>query len=168
MRRILVTAFAIALIVGPGVPTLADQGTRCTFDFEISFSPGLSMNPTTGTHGGTGPLTCDGVVNGAQPTGSGTLTDDGRCGTKDPDTCSGSEGDGTDTIKIPTANGLQTVVSHYTYTAGDRVPTKGGMGAGSFTGSHFTGTFEFTVLEGDCVTKPVTKVRVFGEGILKA
>jgi|SRR5688572_22351329 hypothetical protein len=168
MRRILVTAFAIALIVGPGVPTLADQGTRCTFDFEISFSPGLSMNPTTGTHGGTGPLTCDGVVNGAQPTGSGTLTDDGRYGTKDPDTCSGSEGDGTDTIKIPTANGLQTVVSHYTYTAGDRVPTKGGMGAGSFTGSHFTGTFEFTVLEGDCVTKPVTKVRVFGEGILKA
>ena len=167
MRRILVTAFTIALVLGPGVPTLADQGTRCTFDFEISFSPGLSMSPTTGTHGGTGPLTCDGVVNGAQPTGSGTLTDDGRYGTKDPDTCSGSEGDGTDTIKMPTANGLQTVISHYTYTAGDRVPTKGGMGAGSFTGSHFSGTFEFTVLEGDCVTKPVTKVRVFGEGILR-
>jgi hypothetical protein len=87
----LVTAFTIALVLGPGVPTLADQGTRCTFDFEISFSPGLSMTPTTGTHGGTGPLTCDGVVNGEQPTGSGTLTDDGRYGTKDPDTCSGSE-----------------------------------------------------------------------------
>ena len=33
-------------------------------------------------------------------------------------------------------------------------------------GDKFTGTFEFTVLEGDCVSKPVTKVRVFGEGIL--
>jgi hypothetical protein len=167
MRRLLVTAFTIALVFGPGLPAgQAEQGTNCTFDFEISFSPGLSMTPSTGTHGGTGPINCDGLVNGQQPTGDGTLTDDGRYGTKDPDTCSGSEGDGSDTIKIPTANGVETVVSQYTYTAGDRVPTKGGVGAGSFKGTRFTGTFEFTVLEGDCVNEPVTKVRVFGEGVL--
>lgn len=167
MRRLLVPAFTLALIFGPGLPVAqAEQGTRCTFDFEISLSPGLSMNPSTGTHGGTGPIECDGLVNGQQPTGGGTLTDDGRYGTKDPDTCSGSEGDGTDTLKIPTANGIETVLSRYTYTAGDRIPTKGGVAAGSFTGDKFTGTFEFTVLEGDCVSKPVTRVRVVGEGIL--
>lgn len=167
MRRLLVTAFTIALVCGPGIPAgQAEQGTNCTFDFEMSLSPGLSMNPSTGTHGGTGPINCDGLVNGQQPTGAGTVTDDGPYGTKDPDTCSGSEGYGTDTIKIPTANGIETVLSEYTYTAGDRVPTKGGVGAGSFKGTRFTGTFEFTVLEGDCVNKPVTKIRVFGDGVL--
>ena len=168
MRRLLpVTAFTLALLFAPGVPVQAEQGTRCTFDWEATLSPGLSMTPTTGTHGGTGPLTCHGPVEGQQPTGSGTVTDDGRYGTKDPDSCaSGSEGDGTDTLKIPTAAGIVTVVSKFTYTAGDRVPTKGGMVAGSFTGSRFTGTFELTPLEGDCISKPVTKVRVIGEGIL--
>jgi hypothetical protein len=32
--------------------------------------------------------------------------------------------------------------------------------------ARFTGTFEFTPLEGDCISKPVTRVRVFGEGTL--
>jgi hypothetical protein len=105
---------------------------------------------------------------GQRPAADGRRDDHRRRALRDEgsDTCSGSEGDGTDTIKIPTANGIETVLSHYTYTAGDRIPTKGGMAAGSFTGDKFTGTFEFTVLEGDCVSKPVTKVRVFGEGIL--
>lgn len=167
MRRILLTALTLVLVLGPAAPVQGDQGTHCTFDFELTLTPGLSMTPTTGSHGGTGPILCDGLVNGQQPTGGGTLTDDGRYGTKDPDTCSGSEGDGTDTLQIPTAAGIQTVVSRYTYIAGDRLPTKGGVAAGSFKGSHFTGTFEFTPLEGDCVTAPVTRVRVFGEGILR-
>lgn len=166
MRRLLVTAFTLSLMFVPGVPVEAQPGTRCTFDFELTLSPGLSMSPTTGSHSGTGPITCDGLVNGQQPTGNGTLTDDGRYGTKDPDTCSGSEGDGTDTIEVPTAAGIETVISRYTYTAGDRVPTQGGLAAGSFKGTRFTGTFEFTPLEGDCVTAPVTKVRLFGEGVL--
>jgi len=168
VRRLFpVTALSIALLCTPAVPVQAEQGTRCTFEFEAYLTPGFSITPTTGTHDGTGPVTCQGVVDGQQPTGTGTLSDDGRYGTKDPDSCiSGSEGDGTDTLKVPTAAGVVTVVSTFTYTAGDRPPTHGGVVAGSFTGTHFTGTFEFTVLEGDCVSKPVTRVRVFGEGML--
>jgi hypothetical protein len=166
-RLVPVAAFTLALVCAPGVSVRAEQGTHCTFEFEVNLSPGFSMTPTTGTHGGTGPITCHGPVNGHQPTGSGTLTDDGRYGTRDPDTCaSGSEGDGTDTVEIPTAAGIVTLVSNFTYTAGDRVPTHGGMVAGSFTGSRFTGTIELTPLEGDCISKPVTKLRVSGEGIL--
>lgn len=166
MRRSLSTVIAFALAFGVAAPIQAAEGTRCTFDFVISFSPGISMSPTTGTHTGTGPVTCDGLVNGQQPTGAGTLSDDGRYGTKDPDTCSGGEGDGFDTIKLPTAGGTETIISEYTYTNGDSVPTHGGLGAGQFKGTHFTGTFEFTPLEGDCITAPVTKARVFGEGVL--
>jgi hypothetical protein len=49
---------------------------------------------------------------------------------------------------------------------GGRFPTHGGVGAGEFKGSRFSGTFEFTPTQGDCITAPVTKAKVFGEGIL--
>lgn len=44
--------------------------------------------------------------------------------------------------------------------------TKGGVVSGTFTGDRFSGTFEFTPMEGDCFTSPITKVHVTGEGVL--
>lgn len=170
MRRSLVAVIAVIVALGGTGPSHAevDAGTRCTFEFEINLSPGFSMEPTSGTHQGTGPISCDGLVNGKEPTGAGTLTDEGRYGTTDGDTCtSEGEGDGVDTIEIPVAGGVETVVSEFSYTTGGRhVPTNGGVAAGGFQGSRFTGTFEFTPLEGDCVTAPLTRARVFGEGVI--
>jgi hypothetical protein len=132
----------------------------------MTFSPGFSMSPTSLTHQGSGPVTCDSLVAGEQPTGPGTLADAGRYGTKDPDTCSGGEGDGADTIKIPTADGIVRVTSQFTSTNGDTVPTHTGLGAGEFKATHFSGSFEFTPMEGDCVSAPLVKARVFGDGVL--
>ena len=160
--------FVLALVGLGGIPAEAEQGTHCSFEFVITLSPGLSMGPSSGTHDGDGLVTCEGLVNGKQPTGSGTLGDTGPYGTKDPDSCSGGEGTGVDTLKIPTAGGLETVISEFTFTFGDRLPTHGGLGAGEFKGSRFSGWFEFTPTKGDCVTAPVTEAKVVGEGIIHA
>jgi hypothetical protein len=169
MRRTLVTIFALVLLAGP-MPVRAEEAeaTHCTFEFEVVLSPGFSMSPSSGTHrsGAPGTLECKGLVNGQQPTGTGTLGEEGRYGTKDGDTCtSGGEGDGVDTLRVPTAAGFETVVSEFTFTFGD-LSTKGGVVSGKFEGTRFTGTFDFTPTQGDCVTAPVTKARVFGEGVV--
>jgi hypothetical protein len=168
MRKTLVTLVVLVLLGGP-VPLRAQEATHCTFEFEVVLSPGLSMTtPSSGTHRSSdpGPLQCEGLVNGKQPIGSGTLGVEGRIGTKDGATCMGGEGDGVDTLRIPTAAGFETVLSEFTFTFGGKVPTHGGLAAGEFEGNRFTGTFEFTPTEGDCVTAPVTKAHVSGEGVI--
>lgn len=169
-RAILVVALALLASGGGLQPATGVEGTHCTFSFDVFLDPGLSMEPSSGKHysDGLGPLDCEGPVNGHQPTGTGTLGEDGPYGTRDPVTCtSGGEGAGTDRLTVPTANGPQQVISEFTFTFGDP-STKGGVVHGEFTGTRFTGTFEFTPLEGDCVTSPVTKVAVTGEGIIHA
>lgn len=76
-----------------------------------------------------------------------------------------SRGDGSRHHQGP-HGGFETVISEFTFTVGGRFPTHGGVGAGEFKGSRFSGTFEFTPTQGDCITAPVTKAKVFGEGIL--
>jgi hypothetical protein len=165
MRRSFVALVAIALaFVGPA-PIEAVEGTHCRHELEFTVTPGLSMNPTTGTHTGEGTITCDGPVNGKQPTGPGKITDEGPYGTKDPDTClSGSEGGGTDTVEFPTADGIVKVVSEFTYFT--EPSTEGGVLSVRFEGTRYTGHTEITPTEGDCVTAPVTKLKGFGEGTL--
>jgi hypothetical protein len=171
MRRPLVTAFTLALVFELGVgiaPPVeaAPQGTKCRHELEFTLSPGFSMTPGTGVHTGKGTITCDGPVDGKQPTGPGTVIDDGRYGTRDPDGCiSGSEGDGTDTIEIPTVEGPVRIVSYFTYD-GVKPSTKGAMLSADFKGTRYTGNIELTPAEGDCVTAPVTRLKGFGEGIL--
>jgi hypothetical protein len=148
-------------------PASAVEGTHCTFSFIIVLDPGLSLEPSTGEHfsdGGT--IDCDGPVNGRQPTGTGTLGEDGPYGTDDPDSCqSGGESTGTDRLSVPTADGPQQVNSEFKATYG-KLSNQGGLFHGEFTGTRFTGTFEFRVLEGDCVTAPVTRAEVKGHGII--
>ncbi len=149
-------------------PAAAVEGARCTGTFVILLSPGLSVQPSTGTHRSEAPavLHCDGAVGGRAITGPGTLTDEGPYGTEDPDSCmAGTEGTGLDRIVVPTADGPQTFDSHYAYTASKL--SNGGPFNGEFQGNHYSGTFEFTVLEGDCVSKPITKVELRIEGILR-
>lgn len=167
MRRTFVALIALIVTFGLTAPIEAQTGTRCKHEFkEFTITPGFSMTPSTGTHSGTATITCDGPVNGQQPMGPGTVTDEGPYGTKDPDSCtSGSEGGGTDTIKIPTADGMVTVVSEYTYVV-DRPSTQGAVLSARFEGTRYSGNLEITPIEGDCITAPITKVKGFGEGIL--
>ena len=168
-RSVVVVALALLGAGGGMQPVGGQEGTHCTFSFDVIITPGLSMEGTSGTHssgGETGVMECHGPINGSDPTGAGTIGDEGAYGTEDPDTCaSGGEGTGTDTITIPTVDGTQRIISEFTFTYGE-LSTKGGVVHGQFTGTRFTGTFEFTPVEGDCVTSPVTRAAVTGEGII--
>ena len=168
--RTSLVVFAVVLLAPIGITEAAaeERGTRCAFAFEIILDPGLSMEPSTGMHFSDGPgtLDCHGPVNGAQPTGTGTLSEDGPYGTVDPDSCtSGGEATGTDHLTIPTADGPQQINSEFTAVFG-KLSNEGGVVGGEFTGTRFSGTFKFTVVEGDCVTSPVTRVRLTGEGLI--
>lgn len=173
MRRPLATAFTLALVFELGFGTAppveaAQQGTKCIHQMEFTLAPGFSVFPGAGVRHGKGTIRCDGPVDGKQPTGPGTVTDEGRYGTKDPDGCiSGSEGDGIDTIEIPTAEGVVRIESYFTYD-GVKPSTKGAMLSANFEGTRYTGNIEVTPVEGDCVTAPVTRLKGFGEGILHA
>jgi hypothetical protein len=151
-------------------PVEAEEVTRCTGNFEVTLTPGLGLSGSSGTHssGGAAPtLDCQGPVNGKLPTGLGALGDEGLYGTVDPDDClAGGEGTGIDSITVPTADGLQKITSHFTFTYGEPSTKGNGIVAGRFEGSRFTGTFEFMPLEGDCVSRPLTKARVTYEGFL--
>jgi hypothetical protein len=167
MRRSLVAFIAVVLGFGGATPVeAAQQGTKCRHQMEFTLSPGFSLTPNTGVRHGKGTITCDGPVDGKQPTGAGAVIDEGRYGTKDPDSCiSGSEGDGVDTFEIPTADGILKIESYFTYD-GIKPSTKGAMISADFQGTRYTGNIELTPVEGDCVTAPVTKLKGFGEGIL--
>jgi hypothetical protein len=166
---VVVALVVVALLgVGGGVqPASGAEGAKCSWTFVILLDPGFSMEPSTGTHRSEQPggLDCDGSVDGRPITGRGTVTDEGPYGTDDPDSCMmGSEGTGTDRIMVPTAQGLQQIVSEFTYTAAKM--SNGGPFRGEFKGTRLDGEIELKVLEGDCVTKPITKVEVKGQGIL--
>jgi hypothetical protein len=166
-------AFALTLSgsVTPAIRATAQQSTHCSFVKEVVLSPGFSMAPTSGvftTNGEQGTIECDGPVDGKPPVGVGSIGTEGRYGTEGPDTCtSGTEGEGVDSVTIPTADGPVKLLGEYTFTGGDP-PKKGhGLISGRFEGKRFSGTFEATPLKGDCVTSPITVLRVVGEGILR-
>jgi hypothetical protein len=171
----LTTLVALALLGWPAwLPTgaSAEGQTTCKFAENTTISPGLSTQPGSGTFtvkGGT--MECTGSVNGQQVTGKGVEDQDGHYGVQHPNSCASAitgDGDGKGVINmtIPTSDRDQHVTSLFTLTFGGKVPTHGGLAAGEFKGDHFSGTFEFTPTEGDCVTKPLTKAHVTGEGVL--
>ncbi|MGH9009020.1 MAG: hypothetical protein ACRDYF_04135 [Acidimicrobiia bacterium] len=169
-RSFFVVAGVVVALLGVGggmQPASGVEGAKCTWTFVIVLDPGFSIEGSTGTHYSEKPgvLQCDGAVNGRPITGAGTVSDEGPYGTEDPDSCmTGSEGTGTDRITVPTAEGQQEIVSEFSYTAAKM--SNGGPFRGEFKGTRLDGTIELTVLEGDCVTKPITRVKVVGQGLL--
>jgi hypothetical protein len=164
-KQCLTTALVVALVGGVGVaatPAKSAEPTHCVAEFDVTLSPGLSSSPSSGTYttdGETGAISCDGPVNGHQPTGIGRRGEHGTFGVDDPDTCaSGGEGTQILSFTIPTAGGDQRVTDRGTFTYG---PLEGGGAyGGSYTGERMRSTFQITPIEGDCVTTPVTRVHV--------
>jgi hypothetical protein len=151
----------------PVGPARAAGGTPCTFEYDAVISPGLSNSPSSGTvtsNGETGTITCNGPVNGKQPTGPGKFGVDARYGTKKGATCqSGGDGDGVLAFTIPTSSGAEHVTGRFTYTFGG---LQNGLFAAQYEGDRMSGTSEVTPQDGDCVSRPVTKVHAKGKGTL--
>jgi hypothetical protein len=168
LPRLVVVAAALALM--GGVPRVAaQQGTACNFAADFTISPGLSSEPSSGTvstGGETGTMECQGTVNGKRATGPGTFGADGRYGTQGADTCaSGGEGDAHQSFTVPTEGGSEHVDNDVTFTYG--ALSGGAVVGGEFKSDRFSGTFEITPTEGDCVTAPVTRVHFTARGTLR-
>jgi hypothetical protein len=164
-KRWVAGTVVLFLIAGLGVvaaPARGAEPTRCLAEFDVTISPGLSSSPSSGTYtteGETGTITCEGPINGYRPTGAGRRGEHGTYGLTDPDTCaSGGEGTQVLSLTIPTTGGDQHVTDEGIFTYG---PLEGGGAyGGSFRGKRMRSTFQVTPVEGDCVTTPVTRVRV--------
>jgi hypothetical protein len=147
----------------------SEAGTPCAFDFILTASPGLTASPSSGsetTHGENGAITCDGPVNGKQPTGSGTDGFEGHYGTKKPYSCQDEgQGEGDQSITIPRAGGVEHFINHLTYAHGPY--HQGQLFSGSIEGDRMSGTFEAEPMDGDCVSKPMTKFHIRGKGTLR-
>jgi hypothetical protein len=170
-RRTLLVLTLAALAVPTTVLTSAEAagGTTCTMEGDVVASPGVSTSPSSGTLNSDkdGIISCDGPVNGKQPTGPGTMTVDGRYGTKDPDTCqSGGEGEGVQIITIPTSDGPEQFKNTITWTYG--ALQAGAPFSSTFEGDRMSGTMEVTPIDGDCASKPVTKFHVKGQATLRS
>lgn len=155
--------------MAPPVAGAGEAGTPCTFEVDVSLSPGLSREPSTGTFesdGESGKLDCEGDVGGQPATGRGTLGVEGRYGIDgDGDHCRSKRGrgDGNAHFTVPVEDGSwhgdDAFTMAYRVVDGRRV-------VGEITGRRFRGTFDVTQAQGDCLWKPVTRIRIKGEGRL--
>lgn len=164
-RKSFITALGLVwLAPASGAVAQAVDEVHCVSVHELTVSPGLSIRGSSGTADATsGTMDCDGPVDGRTPTGTGTYSDENYYGTEDPDTCQdGGEGHGVFWATVPTADGDQHLNAAFIFTYGD-LTTNPGFVSGEFSGDGVSGTFKLTPLEGDCVTRPVTRVRVDAE-----
>jgi hypothetical protein len=168
VRPLLVT---LLLAAGLAVtPARADEsGTPCAFEVDVSLSPGLSREPSSGSfesQGESGVVDCQGNVSGQPATGPGSFGAEGRYGTdSDGDDCRSREGqgDGTAHFTVPVEGGSHHVDDPFTMT----YRVEGRTVVGEITGRRFTGTFGITQADGDCLRRPVTRIRIKGTGHLR-
>jgi len=168
-----VRAFFLAFVVlwpmAPPVASADESGTPCAFEVDISLSPGLSREPSSGSFGSqgeSGRVDCQGSVGGQPATGPGTFGAEGRYGIDgDGDDCrsKAGQGDGTAHFTVPVEEGNRHVDDPFTMT----YRVEGRSVVGEIIGRRFSGTFDVTHAEGDCLWKPVTKIRIKGNGHLR-
>jgi hypothetical protein len=146
-----------------------ESGAPCVFEVDVYLSPGLSREPSSGSFeskGESGKLDCQGNVGGQPATGRGTYGADGRYGIDgDGDDCrsKAGQGEGTAHFTVPVEGGTQHVDDPFTMT----YRVDGRSVVGEITGKRFSGTFDVTQADGDCLWKPVTRIRIKGKGHLR-
>jgi hypothetical protein len=147
-----VTCLGSVLVSAPA--GAEQQGTDCRGKAIMTFTPGLSDTPSSGTHSGSeGKSDCNGPM---------ATEWYGRYGTQDPDTCSkGGEGWGVATQTAPSVKGPENFDAVFTF---QYLAISNGLISGSFQGDYFSGTFQLRPLEGDCVNSPVTKSELTFQG----
>jgi hypothetical protein len=166
MKSLLIVLTLAGFTAPGGSPAQAGDEVHCVNAHEVTLSPGFSIRGTSGSFNVATVRTmeCQGPINGRMPSGVGSYGEEpGRYGTADPDTCQdGGEGEGVFFATIPTTDGDLELRAPYTFTIGD-LTTNPGFVSGEFSGDGVRGTFKVTPLEGDCVTSPITRVRVNAE-----
>jgi hypothetical protein len=157
----------LMLVVSPlAAPASAGGGSTavCHGTWEVTFSPGLSTaansNIAMTTHGETGTINCTGSVRGHRVTGPGTIGKEGVLRT--PGACTGVHGSGTMSMTIPTDGGAQKLSFPINV---DGVP-----GFVAHTSDALLGPLSGVVrpIVGNCVTEPLTRFAVLGEGVVKS
>lgn len=167
MRRAtsLISTIVLGCLAFGVPPARAADEVHCVSVHDATITPGLSVQPSSGTatiRGGS--MECHGPVNGQTPTGIGGYEEDFRYGTKDPDTCQqGGEGEGVFRAFVPTTGGEQRLDAPFTLTYGDLSSSNPGSVTAEFQGEGVHGTAVVTPTEGDCVVRPITRVRVKAE-----
>jgi hypothetical protein len=163
VTRLTRAALPIGLLglVALALPTHSTAAARsiahCRHTWIDSISPGVSMKRQKvdlTSNGETGTIRCRGFVEGKRVTGPGTF---GEVGTFD-GTCAGGTGSATFSFTLPTTAGPVKLRIPVTFTV---------MGFGSTTSDVFPGKFLFDPLAGNCLTAPITRIRVFRAGTLK-
>ncbi len=154
---------ALVMLMAPATHARAAEEVHCANIHEVTLAPGFSIHGSSGSFGVATVRTmeCEGAINGRTPTGVGSYGEKpGRYGTKDPDSCQGGgEGDGVFFANVPTTDGNVELTAPYGFTIGDLTANPGFV-SGEFSGEGVRGTFKVTPIEGDCVTSPITRVRV--------
>ncbi|MGH8994104.1 MAG: hypothetical protein ACRDZ7_21555 [Acidimicrobiia bacterium] len=164
--RSVLVVLALIGVLAPSGPARAGDEVHCVNTHDVAISPGVSLQGSAGSIDVTPVPTmeCDGPVDGRMPTGAGWYGEEtGRYGTEDPDSCqAGGEGDGVFFATIPTSEGDLELRAPYNYTFGD-MTTNPGYVSGEFRGDGVRGVFKLVPVEGDCVSSPITRVRVNAE-----
>ncbi|HEX3826575.1 MAG TPA: hypothetical protein VHV82_04805 [Sporichthyaceae bacterium] len=141
--------------LGQAHATAAD-GPRCALHKDDVIEPGLTLKQADIAYRtpATASITCVGEADGHRITKPGTFTETGQGKAAN---CLGGAGNGTFTIVVPTDAGPQTITRSYTfdYTA---LPERGGLLGGKLSGDGFTGTIDMFPVQGDCATRPMTRI----------
>ena len=163
-KELLVVLVLVGFLSPGGHPAYAGEEVHCVNVHELTISPGISVEGTSGSFSQTsGAMDCEGPFDGRTPTGVGSYQDSGRYGTEDADTCQdGGEGEGVFSSSVPTTDGDLQLTGPYAFTFGD-LTSNPGFVSGEFRGDGVRGIFKITPIEGDCVTSPITRVRVDAE-----
>ncbi len=149
-----VVASAAALLALPAAPARADapvSGTDldCAITVTVDAHPGVTpqlRHVAVTSHGLTGTADCTGTLDEATVTGPGSFA----VTIQEVANCTQLAGQGTFVLCIPTSGGTATVAGTF---------DTSGSSAGAIVVGDLTGTAHVTaVLEGDCVTTPLTRV----------
>jgi hypothetical protein len=170
IRALLATGLAVTgTISGLTSSEAAADGADCLVDVDLFMTPGLSAAPSSGTfssNGEKGSAECEGVVNGKEITESALYGVMGKYGAKDPDSClTGGDFELSQTFVLPVADGFERVEGTAKLVFG--ALDGGGPLTGPFTSDRFSGTVELMPEKGDCVSAPITRLRVVIKGLLK-
>jgi hypothetical protein len=151
---LLITSTAAVLLALPATPARADAPISgadldCTIIVTVDVHPGVTpelQHVAVTSHGLTGTADCTGTVDGATVTGPGSFA----VTIQEVANCTQLSGQGEFVLRIPTTGGTVTLAGTF---------DTSGSSAGAIVVGDLTGTARvIAVLEGDCVTTPLTRV----------
>ncbi|MFN2555602.1 MAG: hypothetical protein ABR592_01805 [Nitriliruptorales bacterium] len=168
MRRLSFAAVSLALVLVTVTPLpahadhpSAPESLDCTAVLDVAFEPGLSIAPSKGTFRTSKPglVECAGMLQGHEVSGPGSLSLAGNYGQSSDagDTCSLVLGTGTYSLTLPTRRGSVSEKGEFAEVLG---PTRQGSFSAVSEERKWTGDFDFSPTQGDCLLAPITAAQI--------